>query len=95
MCVSCAAAFKLTKWKTSTTNNNKMRQEDSNIENTEQKGKTQYQKPQYQPKSSSQSQMHSQKCFYFGIVTRKIALRHDSSGVGLYFGCQNIPSKAK
>ncbi len=52
-------------------------------------------KTQYQPKSSSQSQMHSQNLKTFGIVTSTLLCGNDSSGVGLYFGCQNIPSKAK
>lgn len=52
------SCIKLTKWKTSTTHNNEMRQEDSNIKYRK-KGENTVPKTQYQPKSSSQSQMHS------------------------------------
>lgn len=47
-------------------------------------------KPNTKPKSPSQSQMHSQN-----VGNQEIVSWHGSSGLGLYFGCQNIPSRAK
>lgn len=86
------SSVKLTEWKTSTTHNNKMRQED--IEYRKKGGEHSTKNPI--PTQEFKSKPNAFTISFiklFGIVISK--LWHDSSGVGLYFGCQNIPSKAK
>lgn len=73
MCVSLCSCVKSTTQKTSTTDNNKMRQEDINIK-YRRKGENTEPKNPIPTKSSSQSPMRSQNALLneFVIVTRKL-----------------------